>query len=77
MCEVTEPCARRNTFHVHVETVPQPLGPDGAYGMERNPAGRSILACAGHLPRAVREMSALPIRTGKLPTVAPFDGKRT
>ena len=62
MCEITDTCKRSPKFWVHIATVPQPLGPDGAYGMETSPGGRSNFACSAHLPRAVRTLNALPIR---------------
>jgi hypothetical protein len=62
MCEITDTCKRKSRFYVLIRTVPQPLGPNGAYGMESTPASRSNTSCAAHLPRAVRTLNALPIR---------------
>ncbi len=77
MCEVKRrdgsDCPITGPFHVCVRTVPQPLGPNGEYGMEGRNAGRSIVACAAHLAIAVRRLTAVPNRTGALPTVALFN----
>jgi len=63
VCEVRKvdggTCVRQSRFMVHVRTVPQPLGEDGKWGMETSPAGRSIIACPGHVARAVDELYAI------------------
>lgn len=65
-------CTRASAFHVHIkgtETWPAPNGPDypssrgqargtdgrGAFGYT---SGRSVTACNGHLPTAVRQLTA-------------------
>lgn len=65
MCERTtkqgSACERASRYYVLIHTVPQPLGPDGAYGVEGPNASRSVCVCAAHLARAVSELNALPI----------------
>lgn len=77
MCEIVKrdgnKCTQPSRFHVHIRTMPQMLGPDGAYGMESSPAGRSNTVCHSHLSRVVTDLLALPIRYGSaLPTVTTF-----
>lgn len=67
MCEVTAECKSRARFMLHVRTVPQPLGENGKYGVESEPAGRSVMACGTHLATAVRELYALGIRATGAP----------
>ena len=81
MCEETtqagRPCELQTAFYVHVRTVPQPLGPDGMYGMETEPAGRSICVCTQHLAGTVRRLHAIRYRMyGAKVAVTPFRGGR-
>jgi hypothetical protein len=73
MCDITtgagKPCRRSPRFMVNGAVYPQDLGPNGAYGREASPAGRSVLTCAPHLAAGIDRINALPIRTGAPVTV--------
>jgi hypothetical protein len=73
-------CRNPYAYWVQVATVPQPLGPNGVYGHEGPDAGRNQLVCGLHLPTAVRELLALPIRRPGAPVTVteqhPAEGTR-
>lgn len=66
MCEIKTragtPCAKVTRFYVSVDTIPQPLGPDGVYGHEGANAARSLTTCRLHLAVGVDQLAELPIR---------------
>lgn len=74
MCErntiAGKACKIKTRYMVHIVTTPQPLGPNGAYGMERAPVGRSLGVCAAHLARTVDDLNDIPYRAyGAIATV--------
>ena len=66
-------CKATSRFLVSVTTIPQALGPNGAYGIEQSPAARSLTACGNHLTATVRLLAALPIATSDLVRVREYN----